>query len=319
MRVNVSISQMESMDRAIYSYVTELENLATRLGKLNSVIDKESYGKSTQSIKNKIADYKRIVKREQAIMNSMATNLEKITVVYQNMEHDAISLITNQKFKKVTTKNNKVDGDAAKKSSEDTFKKSRLDQDLYKKRPVKPKPGPNPTVNPEKHKNPSSGGEAATKNGYPTISGKGINIIKEFEGFRANAYQCQAGVWTIGYGTTNADKEIIEKVLGKGVTVKPGLKVTKAQAEEMLKMSIAKKYAPQVNKYYKKYKFTQNQYDALVSFAYNIGSIDQLTDHGNRTIEQISSKMLLYNKANGKVSDGLVNRRRAEKALFDKK
>lgn len=152
-----------------------------------------------------------------------------------------------------------------------------------------------------------------------TVSNKGINLIKRFEGCRLEAYKCPAGVWTIGYGTTNADKAILEAVLGKGATVKKGLKITQKQAETLLKKSVAKKYDSKVNKYYKKYKFNQNQFDALVSFAYNIGSIDGLTANGTRTIVQISSKILAYDKAGGKVLPGLTRRRKAEKALFDKK
>lgn len=152
-----------------------------------------------------------------------------------------------------------------------------------------------------------------------TVSNKGINLIKQFEGCRLEAYKCPAGVWTIGYGTTNADKAILEAVLGKGVTIKKGLKITQKQAEALLKKSVAKKYDSKVNKYFKKYKFNQNQFDALVSFAYNIGSIDGLTANGTRTIAQISSKILAYDKAGGKVLPGLTRRRKAEKALFDKK
>ena len=152
-----------------------------------------------------------------------------------------------------------------------------------------------------------------------TVSNKGINLIKQFEGCRLEAYKCPAGVWTIGYGTTNADKAILKAVLGKGATVKKGLKITQKQAETLLKKSVAKKYDSKVNKYYKKYKFNQNQFDALVSFAYNIGSIDGLTANGTRTIVQISSKILAYDKAGGKVLPGLTRIRKAEKALFDKK
>lgn len=87
----------------------------------------------------------------------------------------------------------------------------------------------------------------------------------------------------------------------------------------MLKKSVAKKYDVKVNKYQAKYKFTQNQFDALVSFAYNVGSIDSLVQHGERTIDQISRKILAYNKAGGKELPGLTRRRKAEKALFDEK
>lgn len=152
-----------------------------------------------------------------------------------------------------------------------------------------------------------------------TVSKNGIDLIKKFEGCRLTAYKCPAGIWTIGWGTTNADKEVIEAVLGKGARVKDGLKITQKQANTLLKKSVAKKYDAKVNKYQAKYKFNQNQFDALVSFAYNVGSIDTLVQNGARTIKQISEKILAYNKAGGKELAGLTRRRKAEKALFDKK
>lgn len=143
------------------------------------------------------------------------------------------------------------------------------------------------------------------------ISKNGLDLIKKYEGFYSKAYKCPAGVWTIGYGTTNSDKAIT------GVIVKEGLTITKKQAENMLIKSIESKYEPKVNKYMGIYKFNQNQYDALCSFAYNIGSIDQLVNKGNNSIKNISNDILLYNKAAGKVLKGLVNRRTEEQKLFN--
>lgn len=134
-------------------------------------------------------------------------------------------------------------------------------------------------------------------------SNNGVNLIKSFEGCRLTAYKCPAGVWTIGYGHT------------KGVT--PGMTITKEQAEQMLRDDLVS-YEKKVSKYDYKYHWTQNQFDAMVSFAYNLGSIDQLTGNGTRTIATIESKMLLYNKAGGKVLPGLVRRRQAEHDLFVK-
>lgn len=143
------------------------------------------------------------------------------------------------------------------------------------------------------------------------VSEKGLNIIKEFEGCQLTAYKCPAGVWTIGWGTTNADKALT------GFDVREGKKISKQQADSFLETSVNAKYAKNVNKYADKYKFNQNQFDALVSFAYNIGSIDQLTANGTRSISEISNKILAYNKANGKELPGLTRRRKAEKELFD--
>ena len=144
------------------------------------------------------------------------------------------------------------------------------------------------------------------------ISKNGLNLIKKFEGCRLKAYQDSVGVWTIGYGTTNADKSIT------GVSIKKGLEITQEVADRWLEESVNKKYGPLVNRYDNIYKWSQNEFDALVSFAYNIGSIDQLTDKGKRSKKIISDKILLYNKAGGKVLQGLVNRRKAERDLFIK-
>lgn len=144
------------------------------------------------------------------------------------------------------------------------------------------------------------------------ISDACVALIKKWEGCYLTAYKDPVGVWTIGYGTTNADKSIT------GTTIKSGLKISQATADSWLKKSLNKKYLPLVLKYDGKYDFNQNQLDALVSFAYNIGSIDQLTANGTRSISQISSHITAYNKAGGKVLTGLGRRRADEKALFDK-
>lgn len=132
-------------------------------------------------------------------------------------------------------------------------------------------------------------------------SQKGIDLIKEFEGCRLDAYKCPAGVWTIGYGHT------------AGVT--SGQKISSAQAEAYLRADL-EKYEKKVEKYESRYCWTQNEFDAMVSFAYNVGSIDKLTANGTRTKAVIAEKILLYNKAGEKVLTGLVRRRKAERELF---
>lgn len=133
----------------------------------------------------------------------------------------------------------------------------------------------------------------------------GINLIKKYEGCILTAYRCPAGVLTIGYGHTGKD-------------VKENMIITKAQAEKMLKADLVA-FEKKVSAYNSIYHFNANQFSALVSFAYNIGSIDQLTAKGTRSLEEISEKMLLYNKAAGKQLPGLVKRRKAEQELFNKK
>jgi len=134
------------------------------------------------------------------------------------------------------------------------------------------------------------------------ISNKGLDLIKKFEGCRLKAYKDPAGVPTIAYGHTAG--------------VKMGDTITQEQADELLRDDLVI-YEGKVDKYDNKYHWNQNQFDALVSFAYNIGSIDQLTSNGRRSIKTISDKILEYNKAGGKKLEGLVRRRKAEKALFD--
>lgn len=129
----------------------------------------------------------------------------------------------------------------------------------------------------------------------------GIDLIKKFEGCRLTAYKCAAGVWTIGFGHTNG--------------VKAGQTITSAQAELFLKEDL-KKFEDKVNKYNKKYGWSQCEFDALVSFAFNLGSIDQLTANGTRSRSVIADKILLYNKAGGRVLSGLTTRRKAERELF---
>ena len=135
-------------------------------------------------------------------------------------------------------------------------------------------------------------------------SPKGVSLIKSFEGCRLKAYKCPAGVWTIGYGHTAGVKE--------------GDTITQEQADEYLRNDL-EKYEKAVMKYDGIYRFNQNQFDALVSFTYNcgVGNLKNLTQSGKRTLAQISTKLLIYNKAGGVVLRGLQRRRAAEKELFD--
>lgn len=128
----------------------------------------------------------------------------------------------------------------------------------------------------------------------------GIELIKKFEGCRLEAYKCQAGVWTIGYGHTAG--------------VQKGQKISAAQAEALLRSDL-ERFEKKVDKY-SEYCWNQNEFDALVSFAFNIGNIDQLTANGTRSRSVISEKLLAYNKAGGKVLTGLTRRRSAERDLF---
>lgn len=137
------------------------------------------------------------------------------------------------------------------------------------------------------------------------INNEGLTIIKESEGLSLKAYKCPAGVWTIGYGHTGKD-------------VKKGMEITEEKAIKLLRSDIAK-FEDYVTSYNKIYGFTSNEFSALVSFAYNVGSIAGLTKGGTRTKEQIANKMLEYCYASGKRLNGLYTRRLKERRLFLKK
>ena len=134
------------------------------------------------------------------------------------------------------------------------------------------------------------------------INKSGLNLIKKYEGCRLTSYICPAGVLTIGYGHTGKD-------------VKPNQTITKKKAISLLKKDLAR-FERHVQSYNYIYEWTDNEFSALVSFAYNIGNIDQLTAYGTRTRSQIRSAMLKYVKANGKTLAGLVKRRKAAPKLL---
>lgn len=133
----------------------------------------------------------------------------------------------------------------------------------------------------------------------------GIDLIKRFESVRLRAYKVQSSdqYYTIGFGHYGKD-------------VKANSKITMTEAESLLKQDL-KRFEDGVNKYNHIYNFNQNEFDALVSFAYNTGSIDSLTGRGTRDRKTISTKMVQYTKSNGVVLAGLVVRRQAEQRLFN--
>ena len=126
-----------------------------------------------------------------------------------------------------------------------------------------------------------------------SISQNGIDLIKRFEGCKLKAYKDSVGVWTIGYGTTSADESIT------GTSIYEGLTITQATADEWLRLSVNKKYGSKVDKFNNIYHWTQNEFDALCSFAYNIGSIDGLVRNGNREKSKLTSIMKQYVYAKG--------------------
>lgn len=138
------------------------------------------------------------------------------------------------------------------------------------------------------------------------ISENGIDFIKSFEGLRLKAYKAvkTEKYYTIGYGHY-------------GIT-NPNMTITASYAEKLLKEDL-KKFVSHVNLIDEMghYNFTQNEFDALVSFAFNIGSISQLTNHAQRSRDEIRKHMVEYVKSGGWVINGLVTRRKNELALFN--
>lgn len=139
------------------------------------------------------------------------------------------------------------------------------------------------------------------------ISVNGIVLIKRYEGCRLTPYKPvpTEQYWTVGYGHYGPD-------------VKPGLPITQYQADAYLEQDL-KKFEDYVNN--PAYvpitaSLTQNQFDALVSFAYNCGAGNLKTLCKGRTASQIAEKIPAYNKAGGKVLAGLTKRRKEEQQLF---
>ncbi|HDC4354695.1 MULTISPECIES: lysozyme [Enterobacter cloacae complex] len=141
-------------------------------------------------------------------------------------------------------------------------------------------------------------------------SEKGVALIKEFEGCKLTAYQDSVGVWTIGYGWT-------QPVDGK--PIRAGMTIKQETAERLLKTGLVS-YESDVCRLVK-VGLTQGQFDALVSFTYNLGARSLSTSTLLRKLNAgdyatAADEFLRWNKAGGKVLNGLTRRREAERALF---
>jgi lysozyme len=147
------------------------------------------------------------------------------------------------------------------------------------------------------------------------LSQSGYDLIKEFEGLSLKPYKCSAGIATIGYGNTYYEN-------GVKVQMSDGI-ITKQRAEELLKHS-ADRYALKVANLLKK-PVTQNQFNSLVSFAYNVGSGALASStllklvNINPNDGMIAKEFLKWNKVNKVPNNGLTNRRIKESALYFKK
>lgn len=146
---------------------------------------------------------------------------------------------------------------------------------------------------------------------------KALALIKESEGLRLEAYQDSGGIWTIAYG-------IVYYPYGSKVKVLEGDTCTPEQADEWLLANV-QKTAERVHDLCYPVELTENQFNAVVSFVYNIGvgSFKESTMlkmiHARDTVKEakdIAAEFLRWTKINGKESKGLKNRREKERALF---
>lgn len=142
------------------------------------------------------------------------------------------------------------------------------------------------------------------------VNQKGIELIKEFEGFRSKAYKCPAGIWTVGYGHTSAAGE---PKVGSLTTV------TKEEGERILRRDL-NQFEDAVDDAVR-VDLNSNQFSALVSFTYNVGEgafrkSSVLKAVNAKQWDEVPRRMALWNKGGGRVLPGLVRRRAAEAALF---
>jgi lysozyme len=137
------------------------------------------------------------------------------------------------------------------------------------------------------------------------INQAGLDLIKGFEGLRLRAYQDPVGIWTIGYGSTR--------------DVEPGQVISLDQAEDRLRSDLAD--AERAVDSLVSVQINDNEFAALVSFVYNVGAgafarstMRRLLNRGER--RYAASQFARWNKAKGRVLNGLTRRRAAEAALF---
>lgn len=143
-------------------------------------------------------------------------------------------------------------------------------------------------------------------------SKKAVDLIIQFEGFKSKPYKCPAGIPTIGYGLTSYPDT------GEKVTMKDD-PITEAEAQAFLREFLRTIEAGLLARFGD--KLTQNQFDALVSWVYNLGfgnldasTLSRKLKEGK--LREAAQEILRWNKANGQELAGLTRRRRAEYELF---
>lgn len=140
------------------------------------------------------------------------------------------------------------------------------------------------------------------------ISQEGLALIKKFEGCELKSYRCSAEVLTIGYGHTKGVEE--------------GQEITQEEAEEMLSSEL-EEYEGYINDLVE-CELEQCQFDALVAWVYNLGpsnlkSSTLMKRLNSNDLKDVPNQLKRWNKAGGKILQGLVRRRKAEALLFEGK
>lgn len=147
------------------------------------------------------------------------------------------------------------------------------------------------------------------------VSKEGLEHIKEYEQFRSKAYRPVKGDrWTIGWGNT---------FYKDGSPVKEGDVITLDEANELL-FNIVYRYELDLNKFIRT-RIKQNQFDALLSFTYNVGTgnfqnstLLRVVNTDPNNLPEIERQLLRWSKSGGKVYNGLIKRRKSEFELYSK-
>lgn len=143
-----------------------------------------------------------------------------------------------------------------------------------------------------------------------TLSKTGLDFIKKWESLSLKAYKCPKGIWTIGYGHTSG--------------VKPGMQITKEEAEALIKKDVfmAESAVNELQQFFSYPVMSQNEYDALVSLVFNIGTDAFRKSTLRKYIilgypkKTIADQFLVWTYVNKKYCQGLQNRRREERQIY---
>lgn len=147
------------------------------------------------------------------------------------------------------------------------------------------------------------------------LNKKGIDLMHQFEGCKLSSYLCPASRWTIGYGNTFYED---------GSKVQPNQHISKRRADQLFNNIAEKSFSIPIRKLLK-VELNENQFSALVCFAYNVGMANLRKStllkkvNANPNDRDIANQFLKWNKAGGKVLEGLTRRRNAESKLYYEK